>query len=258
MSFQSPDQADGPPVAVPLGGGVVNIIERAMSRITGGRVLDVATQEGHFVQILMKNLQCYTQIAGIDVNEPAIKTAADTIGQEKIRFLVMNAEQLGFEDKSFDTVSISASFHHLSNIPQVLTEMERVLKLDGNFIIAEMHRDGQTEAELTSVYLHHWVAEVDSALGGLHNSTLARQELMDYVASLGLSQVEFYDYADRDSDPMEKAMIEQLDNLIARVIQRTEMAASYGELKRRGEKLRQRLHKVGAQREPILVVIGKK
>ena len=67
---------------------------------------------------------------------------------------------------------------------------------------------GQTEAELTSIYLHHWVAEVDSALGRLHDSTLARQEFVDYVASLGLSQVEFYDYTDRDSDPMERARIE--------------------------------------------------
>ena len=98
---------------------------------------------------------------------------------------------------------------------------------------------------------------MDSALGCLHNRTLARQEFMDY-ASLGLSQVEFYDYTDRDSDPMEKTIIEQLDDLIARVIQRAETAASYGELKRRGEELRQRLHKVGAQREPVLVVIGKK
>jgi len=236
----------------------VNIIEKAISSIPGGRVLDVATQEGHFVQMLMNNLQSYTQIIGIDVNEQAIKTARETIVQENIQFLVMNAEQLDFEDESFDTVSISASFHHLSNIRQVLAEMERVLKPEGNFIIAEMHRDGQTDAELTSIYLHHWVAEVDSAMGGLHNRTLARQEFIDYAASLGLSQVEFYDYTDRDSDPMEKTMIEQLDDLIARVIQRAETAVSYEELKSRGEGLHQQLHRVGAQMEPVLVVIGKK
>ena len=236
----------------------MNIIERAISSVAGGRVLDVATQEGHFVQMLMKNLSSYTQIVGIDVNEQAIKTAQDTLGQDKIQFLVMNAERLGFEDESFDTVSISASFHHLSNIRQVLDEMDRVLKPEGNWIISEMHRDGQTEAELSSIYLHHWVAEVDSALGRLHNRTLARQEFMDYVASLGLSQVEFYDYTDRDSDPMERTRIEQLESLIARVVQRAEKANTYNELRKRGEELRQRLHEVGAQSEPVLVVIGKK
>ena len=45
----------------------MNIIERAISSIAGGRVLDVATQEGHFVQMLMKNLKSYTEIVGIDV-----------------------------------------------------------------------------------------------------------------------------------------------------------------------------------------------
>jgi SAM-dependent methyltransferase len=236
----------------------VNVIERALNSVAGGRVLDVATQEGHFVRILMKNLASYTQIVGIDVDEQAIKTARDTIGQEKVQFLVMNADQLDFEDESFDTVSISASFHHLSNIRPVLDEMARVLKPAGHLIIAEMHRDGQTEAELASIYLHHWVAEVDSALGRLHNRTLARQEFMDYVASLGLSQVEFYDCTDRDSDPMERTRIEQLESLIDRVIQRAEAASTYSELRKRGEGLRQRLYEVGAQGEPVLVVIGKK
>jgi ubiquinone/menaquinone biosynthesis C-methylase UbiE len=155
-------------------------IEKAISTIAGGKVLDVATHEGHFVRVLMKNLQSYRQIIGIDTDEQAIKTARNTNEQEKIQFLVMNAEQLDFEDESFDTVSISASFHHLSNIRLVLAEMKRVLKSEGNFIMVEMHRDGQTEAELTSIYLHHLVAEVDTALGYLHNHTLARQELINY------------------------------------------------------------------------------
>lgn len=206
----------------------------------------------------MRNLQSYTEMVGIDVNEQAIQTARETLGQDKIQFLVMNAEQLDFEDDSFDTVSISASFHHLSNVRRVLDEVERVLKPEGNLIVAEMHRDGQTEAELSSIYLHHWVAEVDSALGRLHHRTLARQELVDYVASLGLSQFEFYDYTDRDSDPMDKTRIERLENLIDRVIQRAEEASTYGELRQRGEELRQRLYAVGAQGEPVLVVIGKK
>jgi ubiquinone/menaquinone biosynthesis C-methylase UbiE len=236
----------------------MNILEKVIRTIVGGRVLDIATQEGHFARILMKNLQSYQQIVGIDINEQVIKIARDASGQEKIQFLVMNAEQLGFEDNSIDTVSISASFHHLSNIQQVLTEMKRVLKPEGNFIIMEMHRDGQTEAELTSVYLHHWVADVDTAFGYLHHHTLAHEALINHVLQLNLSQVEFYEYTERDSDPMEKENSKQLDDLISRVTARAETLELYAELKKRGEELRQRLHKVGAQREPVLVLIGKK
>lgn len=234
------------------------VIEMALSGIVGGRVLDVATQEGGFVQILMENLQSYTEIVGIDNSEQAIQAARDAFKQAGIQFLVMDAEQLDFADESFDTVSISASFHHLVNIPRVLQEMKRVLKPEGHFIVVEMHRDGQTEAERTSIYLHQWVAEVDTALGSLHHWTLARQEFVDYIKRLGLSEVAFYDFTDRASDPMEETRIEHLEGLVERVIQRVKGATDVNSLVERGEELLQRLHEAGAQREPILVIIGKK
>lgn len=236
----------------------MDIFGEIISKVAGGRVLDVATQEGHFIRLLMKNLQSYTQIVGIDLDSDAIIKAQETIRDKNILFLVMNAEQMNFENKSFDTVSISASLHHLPSIQQVLIEVSRVLKSGGNFILAEMHRDGRTEGELTSVYLHHWVAEVDTALGCVHNHTMGRHELIAYVETLGLRQVEFHDVIDRETDPMDKIYVEQLDELIERITQRASAASSYEGLKKRGEELRQRLHKVGAQREPRLIAIGKK
>ena len=236
----------------------MSVIERILSGIEGGRVLDVATQEGHFVQILMKNLQSYSDIVGIDIDQQAIDSARSTIEHANVGFLMMDADRLDFEDACFDTVNISASLHHLSNIPRVLSEMVRVLKPGGYFILEEMHRDGHTEAELTSVYLHEWVAEVDSALGNLHHRTLARQEFADYAAGLGLRDTAIYYDNQVDSDPKEQARIEQLDDLIERTLQRAESASNVNELKERGEQLRQRLHKIGAQREPIIIIVGVK
>ena len=236
----------------------MDIFENAISKVTGGKVLDVATRDGHFVQLLMKNLQSYEQIVGIDLDQDAIKKAQETIRDTNIQFFVMNAEKMDFANESFDTVSISASIHHLPNIQQVLVEINRVLKSGGNFILAEMHRDGQTDAELTSVYLHHWFADIDTALGCVHNHTLARHELVAYIESLDLKQVEYYDVIGREKDPMEKVIVERFDESIDRAIQRAEAAASYEKLRKRGEELRQRLHKVGVQREPVLLAIGRK
>lgn len=233
-------------------------IAKALKRIAGGRMLDVATQTGGFVQILMENLRSYTEIVGIDIDMRAIATARDTLEQDNIQFLVMDAEQIDFDDERFDTVSISASLHHLERIPDVLREMNRVLKPGGHFIIVEMHQDGQTEAELTSVYLHHWVAAVDSALGRLHNSTLTRQDFLDYAEGLKLRNIECHDFSDTDSDPLDKARIEHLDDLIERINPRTTGAHNAKELKARGAVLRHRLHTVGAQKEPILLIVGKK
>jgi 2-polyprenyl-3-methyl-5-hydroxy-6-metoxy-1,4-benzoquinol methylase len=236
----------------------LDVIQGVLRNIDGGKVLDVATHEGHFVQILMKNLKSYKEIVGIDISEKAIEIARRTLKQDDILFLVMNAEDLDLENESFDTVNISASLHHIANIQPVLDEMVRVLKPGGHFIIVEMHRDGQTQAELTSVYLHQWVAEVDSALGHLHNKTLSRQEFVNYVTNLGLCKVEWYDYSDKDSDPKEKSRIEQLEGLVERTIQRAKNTSNHAGLKERGEALLQRLHDVGAQREPIIIVVGKK
>jgi len=146
--------------------------------------------------------------------------------------------------------------HHLSNIPRVLTEGKRVPKPGGNLVLAEMHRDGQAEAELTSVYLHHWVAQVDSALGQVHNSTLARQELINHIADLEFRQVTCYDDVDRDSDPMEATRIGHLTGLIDRTIHRAQETDCYHKLAEQGRDLRRRLYETGAQREPILILTG--
>ena len=236
----------------------MDILEQSLSTLTGGRVLDVATQEGGFVQIMLEHLHSYTHITGIDITEGALRNAAAKIRQENIRFLAADAGQMPFEPFSFDTLSVSASLHHFANIPQVLTEVNRVLKPGGNFILIEMHREAQSEAELTSTYLHQWAARVDTATGRVHNPVLTRQELVDHAASLGLSQVEFHDILDHDSDPMDQALIDQLDAVIDKVLQRAEANAAYAELKEQAAVVRQRLHQVGVRGEPILLAIGRK
>jgi SAM-dependent methyltransferase len=236
----------------------MDFFRQTLGGIVGGSVLDVATDEGGFVRILVNSLKSYAEIVGLDISHQAIDTATHTINQRNIRFMQMDAEELDFADEGFDTVSISASLHHLSNTAPVLLEMKRVLKPGGVFIIAEAHSDGETAAQLTSVYLHQWVAAVDSALGKVHNSTLTRQEVMSRAESLGLVRLTFHDASDTESDPMDHGRIERLEGLISRNIRRAEEASSPKMLLRRGAELQQRLRNVGAQREPVLVVLGEK
>jgi ubiquinone/menaquinone biosynthesis C-methylase UbiE len=236
----------------------MSIIEKALGEIDGNRILDIATQQGHFTQILTNNLKSYTEIVGIDTNQVAIRSAQDKFGREHVRFLVMDAEWLSFGDASFDTVTISASLHHLTNIPRVLKEMLRVLKPGGYFILVEMHRDAQTEAALTSVYLHAWVAEVDTALGIKHNKTLSIQQFKSHIADLELHKTTYQYENDSRSDPKEKNKIAQLDNLIERTMLRAKSATNHHELLARGNELQKRLIRIGAQREPVILIIGVK
>lgn len=234
----------------------MSILQRALNPLDGGRVLDVATGEGGFVRFLADMLSSYTEIVGIDADEAALETARASFDQENIRFVPMDAGRMDFPQASFDTVVISASLHHLADAPRVLAEMDRVLKPGGHLVVAEMHRDGQTEPQRTAVCIHHWAAEVDTALGVVHHPTLARQELIELVDALGVQNVKLYDFFDTDSDPQEA--VEQVEDYLDRFLQRAEGAPNSAALKQRAEALRQRLHRGGVQREPVVVIVGRK
>jgi hypothetical protein len=136
--------------------------------------------------------------------------------------------------------------------------MKRVLKPGGHIIIRETHRDIQAEPQLTDMYIHHWVAEIDSALGYTHNRTFARQELVDLAEGLGLFNVEFYDVSNTDSDPMNEAAVKESEEVIERYMRHAEGPSGHRALRRRGEELRRRLLRVGIQWEPELIIVGQR
>ena len=106
---------------------LVDVLNQALSRVSGGRVLDVATGEGGFVELLVGGLESYTQIVGVDASERAVGVARRTFDQAEIHFIQMDAERLGFKGGCFEVVNTSGSLHHLANVPRVLAEMKRVL-----------------------------------------------------------------------------------------------------------------------------------
>jgi len=211
-STQKPAQTQGTDLA--------SIFARALGGISGGRVLDIATAQGGFLELLGDNLKEYEALIGVDTDVPALEVARDRLGRENVCFLQMDAERLAFRDESLDTVGIGASLHHLANIPRVLAEIGRVLKPGGHLLLSEMHCDGRTAPQLTVVYLHHWVADIDTALGLLHNRTLSRQAFVDYAANLGLRNVTCYDWYDTDADPMNEEVIRRFEGLIEAQVRR--------------------------------------
>jgi 2-polyprenyl-3-methyl-5-hydroxy-6-metoxy-1,4-benzoquinol methylase len=193
--------------------GTVETLRQAFGAISGGRVLDVATGEGHFVRTLAENLRSYVDIIGIDIIRHA-KAAGSTFRAQNTHFAQMDAAQLGFQDESFDTVSISSSLHHLENVPRCVMEMKRVLRPEGHLIIRETHRDVRAGPQRTDMYLHRWVAEIDSALGDTHDRTFTRRELVDLVENFGLVYVGIYDISNTDSNPKDETAIQESEAII--------------------------------------------
>lgn len=224
----------------------------------GGRVLDVATGAGGFVQVLKQELTSYTEIVGIDTSERAEQAFKAHFQEEAIRYLTMDANQLDFPDASFDTVSISYSLHHLPDPSRVLDEMKRVLKPGGHFIVSEMYCDGQAETQMSHVLLHHWWAAVDTARGVCHNQTYPRAEVVSMLGTLGLD-FRFDDLADLSDDPLAAETVSEIDGVIDQYMQeRIPGLPQEQELKALGEALRERVHQVGFHGASVLAAVGRK
>jgi SAM-dependent methyltransferase len=220
------------------------------------RVLDVATGAGAFIERLAEILPDYTEIIGVDTSQRACEAfGAAFKDQPNIRFEAMDAAHLGFDDASFDLVSIANSLHHFADPQSVISEMKRVLRPGGYFLVSEMYSDHRTETQLTHVYLHHWWATVDTAQGIVHHLTYSRQELVDLVAGVGLLDLELHDSSDLDDDPKDPEGVVALNGIIDRYIER---ATGYPDLQSRGEQLRQRVSEVGFHNAATLIALGKK
>jgi ubiquinone/menaquinone biosynthesis C-methylase UbiE len=232
--------------------------EQALGQITAGHILDVATGNGSFITFLLDNLKDFSEITAIDLNERPLEAARQAYPQDNIHFMCMDAAQCDFQDGHFDTVCMAYSLHHMDDLPAVLAEMLRVCKPGGHFIISEMYRDGQCETQLTHVLLHHWWAAIDSAGGTTHHETFTRQEITEIIEKLGLSCADYYDLMDLDVDPKEAQLIQKLDVIIDRYLQRTQGLPGEAALRVQGEQLRQRVHDVGFHGATTLLMIGKK
>jgi len=227
-----------------------------LGNISGGRVLDVATGGGGFIPFLLEGLKDYSEIIGIDTNERGRAAFSEAFkAHSNIHFEPMDALHPAFAPASFDLVCISNSLHHFADPAAVLQPMLRLLRPGGHFLLSEMYCDGQTETQLTHVELHHWWGAVDRLTNLTHNPTYTRAGLVAWADSLGLVDLKLFDLCDLDEDPHQAEILDELNPVIARYIQR---ADGHPDLQQRGEELRQRVQTVGFHSASTLVALGTK
>jgi SAM-dependent methyltransferase len=195
------------------------------------------------------------EIVGIDAKEGLEGLFAEAFAGKAVRYCRMDAARLEFADASFDTVCISNSLHHMPDPAVTLREMLRVLKPGGSLIVSEMYRDNQSETQMTHVHLHHWWGAVDRTQGICHNETLRREQIVELVAGLGLSEIRLHDLSELQDDPHDPETMAQLLPVIERYIER---AGAYPDLVARGQEMRQRLEEIGFDGATTLLATGRK
>jgi SAM-dependent methyltransferase len=252
-------------------------IAKRLGSVCGGRILDVGTGDGEFIDTLMKTLKDYDSFVGIDYcasdeSRKHMESAKKRFKGKPVRFFEMNAESLKFEDYSFDTVCISHSLHHLASIDKVLAEMKRVLKKGGNFILQEDYCDGdQNEAQKVHNRSHVWLTQIDFLFDITHNEALTKQRIMDIASSLKLIEWEIFDsthpidclFCERKhecADPRNQATyhnsIKGIDNTIKRIEDYPDLGTR-NRLTEEGERIKEAIAKSGSAPASYLFIIGK-
>jgi SAM-dependent methyltransferase len=103
-------------------------LRRILGECEGRRVLEYGCGKGSSAFVLADR---GAQVVGIDISETAITVArAKGRGRDNPHFQLGNAEQLEFDDASFDMVCGVSILHHL-DIVAALRELKRVLRPGG-------------------------------------------------------------------------------------------------------------------------------
>jgi ubiquinone/menaquinone biosynthesis C-methylase UbiE len=109
------------------------ILER-LDRYPYGAVLDVGCGTGTVLSMIPR--KAGVRLYGVDLAPEMIKVAQDRMGPA-VELKVGDSEHLPWPDSSFDAVLCSYSFHHYPQPEKVLLEMRRVLRSDGQVVIAD-------------------------------------------------------------------------------------------------------------------------
>ena len=112
-----------------------------LSSKRGQRILDLATGTADVIISFLTNNPNVESGIGMDMAEKMLDVGRKKIAHrglaEKIKLKHGDANQIPFEDQSFDGVSISFGIRNVEDPSQVLREMHRTLKSEGRGLVLE-------------------------------------------------------------------------------------------------------------------------
>lgn len=112
-----------------------------MSKITDGRILDMACGPGLLTKALRERLPA-ARITAADWSKSALVIAKKNVKTPAhIDWKRVDVANQPFTDNTFDLVTCRDSFHHFPDALQALREMRRVLAPGGTLYIQDLRRD---------------------------------------------------------------------------------------------------------------------
>ena len=112
------------------------------------QVLDVATGGGHTANAFAPHV---ANVTAVDLTEEMLLAAERFIrgnGYENVEFIRGDAEKLPFANQSFDLVACRIAPHHFPNVESFVSEVFRVLKPNGMFLLDDNVAPEEDELDL--------------------------------------------------------------------------------------------------------------
>jgi len=103
------------------------------------KILDIATGTGDLaISLTETNAK---EIIGLDISDGMLEVGRQKISSKnldgKISMVIGDSEDLPFEDSSFDAITVAFGVRNFENLEKGLSEILRVLKPNGIFVILE-------------------------------------------------------------------------------------------------------------------------
>jgi len=120
--------------------GIFSKWRRQMLKDVSGKTLEIGIGTGKNIPYYPENVD----LTGIDFSEKMISRAKEKVsGSKNIQLLEMDAQQMQFDDNTFDTVVTSCVFCSVPDPVQGLEEIRRVCKNGGKIYMLEHVRSNK-------------------------------------------------------------------------------------------------------------------
>lgn len=148
--------------------------------VIGGKVLDVGTGTGSLAIGFAKGIPG-VEVVGLDLSDVILELARDKAQKSevpsRVSFKKGDAEDMPFEDNTFDLVISGDTLHLVKNPVKMFDEIHRILKPQGGLIISDFRRSW-----LGVLSVHFRASYSPKEVRGLLNqSKLQNWKVKDYL-----------------------------------------------------------------------------
>lgn len=114
-------------------------VVKLVSEVNPKKILDIATGTGDLA-LMMAELNP-DKIVGLDISPGMLEVGKQKVNKanlsDKIEMVVGDSENIPFEDNTFDAITVSFGVRNFENLDKGLTEIYRVLRPGGKFVVLE-------------------------------------------------------------------------------------------------------------------------